>query len=570
MKTWSPCFRGATVHGRPCSQTCGVRSRTTPAPRALAATAIEEVEFRVTPPEYTRRAPYVDPMAGGTLTALAGTRVEVTARSNRPLRPRPVELPLPEDAGSRAIVGTTLPLADYGLTPGDVIRLFARVEDNDPAGPKGAESEIVEVHIISTADFQRLVLMEQGMETLQAKYWEAQRRLESAANELERMQKALAARPGDSPMSEADQTALRELADRLAEEADAIEDLAAADLAFDLDRELTPQLREMNAAVAAASKAAAALAQSAGSSCSAGAKSLEEARRALKERGQRFQEGAMQPLDQLAKIYLLMEDQARFVALYQRQRSLADRLSALKGQDKELDAATQRRVRDLETEQRQVQIALADLLEDISDHVTLLPDTPEVSQLRQTAVQFVQAVRESQADAQMTSAGQALAGFQVTAGWEQATAAADTLERFISKCQSMAQGARECLPRFQPKLSGAMNSTVDQLLASAGLKSGAAPGTGAGYSAARTSLQNIGLYGSLPAFAGGSSAGRRPSMSGGGSAGSDQGETAASASLPVLEIAKLRAAGQAEAEAPAPYRRRVGAYFKRITEEAGE
>ena len=32
-----------------------------------------------------------------------------------------------------------LPLSAYGLRPGDVIKLFARVEDNDPAGAKGSE-----------------------------------------------------------------------------------------------------------------------------------------------------------------------------------------------------------------------------------------------------------------------------------------------------------------------------------------------------------------------------------------------------------------------------------------------
>ena len=40
-----------------------------------------------------------------------------------------------------------LPLSQYGLVPGDEIKLFGRVEDNDPAGPNGAESTVVVVRI---------------------------------------------------------------------------------------------------------------------------------------------------------------------------------------------------------------------------------------------------------------------------------------------------------------------------------------------------------------------------------------------------------------------------------------
>ena len=43
-----------------------------------------------------------------------------------------------------AIPGSmVLPLAGLGLIPTDAIKLFARTEDNDPAGPKGAESSVV-------------------------------------------------------------------------------------------------------------------------------------------------------------------------------------------------------------------------------------------------------------------------------------------------------------------------------------------------------------------------------------------------------------------------------------------
>ena len=67
----------------------------------------------------------------------------------------------------------------YGLDPGDVIKLFARVEDNDPAGFKGAETPIVTVQIISQEDFERMQQMREGLEALLSKYRQADRRLEA-------------------------------------------------------------------------------------------------------------------------------------------------------------------------------------------------------------------------------------------------------------------------------------------------------------------------------------------------------------------------------------------------------
>jgi hypothetical protein len=46
---------------------------------------IEEVRFRVEPPSYTRLAPYQGPMPKGGLSGLPGTKVQIWAKSNRPL-----------------------------------------------------------------------------------------------------------------------------------------------------------------------------------------------------------------------------------------------------------------------------------------------------------------------------------------------------------------------------------------------------------------------------------------------------------------------------------------------------
>ena len=61
--------------------------------------------------------------------------------------------------GGRRIFGS---FAQYGLTPGDTIRLFGRVED-DPAGAKGAKSAAATINIISQEDFEALLRGRRGL-----------------------------------------------------------------------------------------------------------------------------------------------------------------------------------------------------------------------------------------------------------------------------------------------------------------------------------------------------------------------------------------------------------------------
>ena len=58
-------------------------------------------------------------------------------RSLNDSRPLPLDLSLPRRPPRRFEESAYLPLDKYGLEPGDVIKLFGRVEDNDPAGTRG-------------------------------------------------------------------------------------------------------------------------------------------------------------------------------------------------------------------------------------------------------------------------------------------------------------------------------------------------------------------------------------------------------------------------------------------------
>lgn len=94
------------------------------------------------------------------------------------------------DGSARQSISYPLQLPNYGLSPGDEIQLFARCEDNDPEGSKGAESPITTIQIISVQEFQERMLQQSGIDSLTAKYEAAQRHLENAMEALRELEKA--------------------------------------------------------------------------------------------------------------------------------------------------------------------------------------------------------------------------------------------------------------------------------------------------------------------------------------------------------------------------------------------
>jgi hypothetical protein len=230
-------------------------------------------------------------------------------------------------------------------------------------------------------------------------------------------------------------------------------------------------------------------------------------------------------------------------------------------------------MRELEEQQRQIRDDLAQLLDDIESHANALPD--EFEELRQSALEFVEAVRNSGAPGAMQQAEFALTTFAGSRAHEQAELARSILEKFLSQCEGMGEGAGQALKNsFSPSMSQCLSQTLEQLLADAGFKRGSGPGMGqgdgGGYSASRSTLSNIGLYGSLPQYS-------PPSEQGGGSAR----EAAASGGRPgqprpeekqangYLLSGQEQGSGAGEASAPLKYRRQVGRYFQRLADELG-
>ena len=527
----------------------------------------------VKPPARSLATPSVDvPVVISAEDDYGISRVQIF-RSLNDSRALASELPLPDELLRRFNGQVDLPLSTYGLKPGDTIKVFARVEDNDPAGSKGVESSVVLIEIISQEDFEQMIRAKNGMELMLSRYREAQRRLEAMNAELERLQEKLEQMNPNDPASEEIKQEIKQLAERIRKEAEAIRKLAEHPLPYELDQQLAEELEK-------AAKLAEEAAQDMEKMLEGDKLDNQSAKNQLGEIGQKlsgvkknFEQATMPSLELLAAVLPLKKDENRFVELVRRQRDLADRLSSLKGHDNEDDPAVKARMRELEEEQQQIQESLDTLLNDIEEHANRLPMQEELAQLREQALKFVEDVRSSGAGSAMSEARNGLAEFSGTIGYAKATEAADILEQFLSQCEGMGNCASGALG-FQPGMGNSMNNTLSQLLRDMGFGpggtgSGGMAGAGQGIGAQRGG-PNVGLYGMLPGMAaffdaqGGRNDGGQ-NLPGMGNASQDgMGFDTTSG---YETTAEGTVSGTGEGVVPLRYRQAVGQYFQRIIDE---
>ncbi|MCE5268370.1 MAG: hypothetical protein LLG00_10840 [Planctomycetaceae bacterium] len=487
-------------------------------------------------------------------------------RSLNDSRPLPVDLPLPAPPPRRLDVATLLPFGLYQLTPGDVVKIFGRVEDNDPDGAKGTESAVAVVRIISDEDFRKLMQAQEGLESLLSKYDDARRRMEQLTEEVEGLRKKAKKQKDNDKTSEELRRELTHLQQKLRQEAEEIRKAAKRELPFDVDKALTPELQRLAKSMSGLADQLEQLQRERDLVNSKLRGKLDEMAQRMKAARQLYHEMAEEPLAYLEAAFPLLADQDRFVMLVLWQRDLADRLSALKGHDKEDNPALKARMRDLQEEQQQVHDALARLLDDIDEHLAKLPDKPEFKELRQTAEEFAKQLRKCGASEAMAAAESALSEFNGTRGYQKAKEAADILGKFLNQCKCKGGAGRGMNLAFQPSLCRSMGNTLDQLLA--GLNMGAGSGSGAGMGFGGEG--NVGLFGGMPNAAGAekmSEGGRsarlhRRGYSASPSANPDQADSG-------LPIVPGQAGGASEGAVPNRYRRQVGQYFQRIAEETG-
>lgn len=499
-------------------------------------------------------------------------------RSLNDSRHLPYDIPVADPPARLVYQVVPLPLGDYQLEPGDEIKIFARVEDNDrgasgtePQG-KGAESSISVIRIISQQEFDQYRQSRDAMETMMAKYQQASRRMESLAEEIEKLQAELRElKPGEEPTPEIREK-LKELAEKMAAEAEALEKLAKDKQPLEIDQELSKELEELAEQIAELQKKLQELADDDQAGRDEMEKRLAELSDALKEKREQLDNEVMQPLEKLNAVLPLTRDEQKFVQIYLRQRELADRLKSLDGRDQEDDPALKARMRDLEDEQRKIRADLEALLGDIEEHLAGLPEEEEFNELRETAREFMEALRESGAAEAMQEAENGLAEFSGTRGRAGALEAADILEKFLAKAGPMGQqGAGGALRGFRPQLGDAMGKTLQQML---NRGQGMSQGGGSGYSASRSTADNVGLYGADQNYnqsQSGSEGMRQGGKPRGGMGPRTPGRAIGGAGDdPSAAPGRLRASGGADAAVPLRYRRQVGRYFQRVADELGE
>ncbi len=492
-------------------------------------------------------------------------------RSLNNSRPLPLEWPVGTPHPRRSHPQASLTFADFGLSAGDEIKLFARVEDNYPEGGRGSECPVVTVRIISQADFERMLQEQDGLNALLSRYQAAMRHLENLQQRIEELEKKLAESP-DGPVADAMREELKKLTEEAASSAEQVQESSEHPLSYDIDKNLVSEMQKLAAAMRDAAKSGEAMQAQEGLTKEQLAEKLAEMKQQLGQSRRQFEEQAMQPLAHLAQIFPLMQDEARFLELAQRQRDLSERMAEFKGHDGEDNPALKARMRDLEEEQRNLLAELKDLTRSITEHAAQLPDDPQLQKLRDTANAFAEALQDSGADEAMTNASSALGELAGTRGYEEATRAADILEGLISKCKGMGGQCQGCLA-FNPSLSQCMGNTPSQLLAGMGFgngnASGGGSGSGSGYSVRRGNGR-MGLFGGLPGMASmqGFGAGQKANGEGRAGAWGQAGDADRPMIFPV--DADQRAAGASEGSVPASYRQRVGQYFLRIAEEVGD
>jgi hypothetical protein len=488
-------------------------------------------------------------------------------RSLNGSRPQPVDLPLPPTPALRANEIVRLPLAQFGLAPGDELRLFARAGDTDPAGSKAVETPAAVVRIVSQEQFEQMLKVRHGLEMLMSKYRAAQRRMESAKAGVDELRKKRKDRKGAA--EDRDRAELRELVEQLRKDAQAARN-AAKPLDLDLDQALNGRLATLSRDLDALAKALEEVAGKEGLTADEIEQALRDAAGSLDREMADFQKDVLDPLEFLRSVVPLLEAERRFEKLVARQKDLARRLEPVKDRERVTAPAQRNGMKGMQADQERIRVELAQLLDEIEGRAALLPDTPELAELKESAREFVETVRQSGAADAMTDAEAGLGQMSGKRGYDGAKKAADILEGLLKKEQGesgMGGRGRRAL-RFCPGLGQRLGKTLEQLL-------GAGQGEGDGQSGFGTGSersQEVGLYGSLPGLgdvgteeltsrpgARGAADPRDPAAAKTGPTGTGDGRGAAPT-----------AGANREATVPASYRRRVAEYFQRVADETGK
>jgi hypothetical protein len=512
-------------------------------------------------------------------------------RSLNGTRDHPLELPLPADPTFPLRLETPLALKTWDLEPGDVIEFYALVADNDPDGPKAAQSKVHRLQIISEEDFRKIQMSQEGIDELVEKYRPIEDALERARQEAAKLDEALKkldrAEGAEAEKARREAEAARAaLQNALEEAARLAREQAERAPVFDVEKEFKKELDKLAKELEDLRKQGADAMKDLEGSLAPGApakpgpqspgrKGLAELRKKLGDSSEEFGQGLKMPLDVLEKVYRLLEYESRFTALALAQEDLARRTRRFEGREK-VEAPEEREdLRALADEQRGLREELDDVLQGIRDAAAKLPPGEPFDELRRQAEEFATAVVEAKAPEVLSKALKALDGREGKSSAEGTRLAADLLMSFVKKCDGMGRAGQSACLKFQPNLSSSMQSTLNQLLGGKGLprpvQSGQASGSGlegsGGSSTARRSGGKVGVYGDRP-VASRSGGGKGRKGEGGAGTRSVPGGAGGEGSAAAARTDLLYGGVPMEA-VPGEYRAAVREFFRRVVEESG-
>lgn len=432
---------------------------------------------------------------------------------------RPIPETLTLSSGTRQQNELRLPLSQYALQPGDVIKLFARVEDNKPGTPQSFETPITTVKIISREEFQKRLVQQQGMDEMLNRYRQIQRHLENAANaarEAQEAQDALAQDPTNTELQKQAAEKLQAAADAAKQAAQQIEKIAEHPLNMELDQQLSEAMKEIANQLAQNADDLDFLSQEASKQngeLSEGQKEdLDRIASDMNAYKNEVRENVNEPLERMKQTMPLMMAQQAFEDLVQQQSDLAMRMESLRESSDPSDQAAQRRLQSMESQQQTLREQLNELLDRIEEAADRLPPDPELEDLRATAMDFAQAVRNSEASAEMQNAQSEILAQRPRSAAESAARAAEILKSFLRDSEGMGDKACEnCKQKFSPGMrqGNSVQDAMNQLMQMMGMKSGQS-GMGSGFGVGSSGFggiggsqrtpgpSNRGMYGSMP------------------------------------------------------------------------
>ncbi len=364
-------------------------------------------------------------------------------------RPTPLELPI-EPPARTVQGGSLLPLAAFGLEPGDRITLLARADDTRPDASQGGESALAEIDIISQLDFDRIIAARQGKQMLENKFRQAKRLLEQLATEAAELQQQLdASDQDDANQQQQLQERIDQLRQKMADVADALDELAKQQLPLEVDKHWNELLQDQARSLREAATDSQAL-QNKGADSQEQADAIQTAIDAIR-RKQDEQIG--QPMEALSKIAPLVASESKYVQLVARQHAVVDALDRFRQDESIRDEADRQQIVALREQEADIRRDMADLMNEIESHADVLGDDPDFQQLKQSSLEFVAAVRASDIDRELSEARQSLGRFNAAAGYGHAVVALEAMEKLLSQCNSNAQQACNCLKnKFAPGL----------------------------------------------------------------------------------------------------------------------